>query len=253
MQQTLQGERYENGTRLYMALELSKKFWKLGFGNGVRQREVTVAAGDRAAVLREIGKAKQKFGLAESCAVISGYEAGRDGFWIHRWLVSEGIDNRVMDASSFEVARRARQAKTDRIDLHKLLELLVSEGRGERRYRVVRVPSEADEARRRPHREREILLKEQSQHRSRLSSLLVTHGITLPLDRQFLAKLADLRDWQGRPLDQEWRIEFRRAWQRLELVEAQLKETEQAQRERLQTGTDVAAVQMRKLSRLKGL
>ena len=253
MQQTLRGERYENGTVLYMALELSKKSWKLGFGNGVGYREVTVAAGDRAAVLNGIARAKQKFGVADSCTVVSGYEAGRDGFWIHRWLVSEGIDNRVMDASSFEVARRARQAKTDRIDLRKLLELLVSEGRGERRYRTVRVPSEADEARRRPHRERETLLKEQSQHRSRLSSLLATHGITVKLDRHFLTRLEDLTDWRGRPLDRAWLAEFKREWERLARVETQLKETEQAQRERLKTGTDVAAVQMRALSQLKGL
>jgi transposase len=253
MQQTLQGERYENGAVLYMALELSKKYWKVGFGNGARHREVTVPAGDRAAVLRELAKAKQKFGLKESCAVVSGYEAGRDGFWIHRWLVSVGIDNRVMDASSFEVTRRARQAKTDRIDLRKLLELLVSEGRGDRRYRKVRIPNEADEARRRPHRERETLLKEQSQHRNRLSSLLATHGIMLALDRKFLTRLADLTDWQGRALDGEWQAEFKRAWQRLELVEAQLKETERAQRERLKNDPDVAAEQMRALSLLKGL
>jgi transposase len=253
MQQTLQDERYENGAALYMALELSKKYWKLGFRSGARHREVTVVAGDRAAVVREIGKARQKFGLAENCRVVSGYEAGRDGFWIHRWLMSVGIDNRVMDASSFEVARRARQAKTDRIDLHKLVELLVSEGLGDLRYRKVRVPSEAEEARRRPHRERETLLKEQSQHRSRLSSLLATQGITMKLDRHFLTRLEDLTDWQGRPLDREWLIELRREWQRLALVEEQLKESERAQRERLKRDTDEAAEQLRALRHLKGL
>ena len=253
MQQTLQDERYENGAVLYMALELSKKYWKLGLGNGTRRRQVTVDAGDRAAVLRALAKAKQKLGLAASCRVVSGYEAGRDGFWIHRWLVSEGIDNRVMDASSFEVSRRARQAKTDRIDLDKLLELLVSEGRGDLRYRQVRIPSEADEARRRPHREREILLREQSQHRSRLSSLLATQGITMQLDRQFLTKLEELKDWQGRPLDREWLVALRREWQRLALVEEQLKETERAQRERLKSDTDRAAEQMRALRHLRGL
>ena len=253
MQQTLQKQRYENGAALYMALELSKRTWKVGFSDGARMRIVDVPAGERAALLTAIVTAKQKYGLPAAVAVVSGYEAGRDGFWIHRWLVSEGIDNHVMDAGSFEVSRVARRAKTDRIDVRQLLQLLIRQARGEGAYQEVHVPSEADEAQRRLHRERDTLIAEHNRYCNRLKGLLATQGIAVKLGRDFAERLERLTDWQGRRLGASWVAELKRLWQRLELVKSQLKTLEQAQRAQLKRGTDRASEQMRALRALRGL
>src|SRR5262245_64281333 len=102
--------------RLHLALELSWGQWKLAFtiGHGQPARLRTIAARDLAALLREIAKAKRRFGLAEDAAVVSCYEAGRDGFWLHRWLTKQGIANSIVDSASIEVNRRKRRAKSER-------------------------------------------------------------------------------------------------------------------------------------------
>jgi transposase len=126
---------------LYLAFELGSKEWKLGFsvGFGQRLRERAVSAGDLAGIRREIGRAKRRFGLPMEARVLSCYEAGRDGFWLHRYLVQLGVRNLVVDSSSIEVNRRARRAKTDRMDLGKLLSMLMRYDNGERRlWSVVR-------------------------------------------------------------------------------------------------------------------
>jgi transposase len=102
-----------------MALELSNRKWKLGLSDGTKWRQRTITAGDQAAILAEIAGAKEKFGLGEDVPVRSCYEAGRDGFWLHQWLCSVGIANDVVDSASIEVKRRARQVKTDRVDVEK--------------------------------------------------------------------------------------------------------------------------------------
>ena len=112
---------------LYMAFELSQTKWMLGFtiGFGQRPRLRNIAARDRAALQSEIHMAKQRFELSEDTPVISCYEAGRDGFWLHRYLLSLGVSNLVVDSASIEVNRRAKQAKTDKLDLGKLLTMLM--------------------------------------------------------------------------------------------------------------------------------
>src|SRR5205814_1113929 len=110
---------------LYMALELSVKKWVVLFSDGVRRRQVTVDAGDRTALLAQIGLAKARLKLAPHTPVVSCYEAGRDGFWLHRWLASVGVDNCVVDPASIEVPQHAKRVKTDRVDVHKLMDLLV--------------------------------------------------------------------------------------------------------------------------------
>jgi len=112
---------------LCMSFELSDKAWKLTFGDARRAAShCTVAAGDKAAVLEHIARARKRFGLAADAAVHSCYEAGRDGWWLHRWLHEQGIDNIVVDAASIEVNRRARRAKSDRVDGDKLLAMLMT-------------------------------------------------------------------------------------------------------------------------------
>ena len=112
----LQSKSYVSESVLYMAMELSNNKWLLAFGDGTCQRQVGIAAGDIAALREQITKTKAKWHLAEDTSVVSCYEAGRDGFWLHRQLTALGIANRVVDAASIEVSRRARRAKTDRID-----------------------------------------------------------------------------------------------------------------------------------------
>jgi len=119
---------------VYMAFELGEKNWKLSLSDGARSpSHYTVSAGDTVALLECIAKAKTRCGLAQEARVRSCYEAGRDGFWLHRWLIEQGIDNIVVDSSSIEVNRRARRAKTDRLDGDKLLAMLLRYAAGERR------------------------------------------------------------------------------------------------------------------------
>ena len=106
-----------NAPVLYVAFELGKNKWKLGFttGFGQKPREKNILARDRGAVLREVTRTKKKFALPEDCTVKSCYEAGRDGFWLDRFLKAEGIENIVVDSASIEVNRKKKRAKTDRL------------------------------------------------------------------------------------------------------------------------------------------
>ena len=128
---------------LYMAMELSDKQWKLVFSDGgEKRRHETMEAGHRMELVEAIRKAKEKFDLSSEAKVVSCYEAGRDGFWLHRYLVSLGVENQVVNSSSIETNRRKRRAKTDRIDGVKLLTMLMRYWGGERGlWSVVRVPS----------------------------------------------------------------------------------------------------------------
>src|ERR1700674_3989762 len=175
----LQGKHTVEASELYMAFELSEKNWKLALDDGVRSpSRYTVAAGDTAALLECIAKAKARCALAPGAGVHSCYEAGRDGFWLHRWLIEQGIDNIVVDSASIEVNRRARRAKTDRLDGDKLLAMLLRYHAGERRvWSVARVPTVEEEDERRAHRELERLRQERTAHSNRIGSLLVLHKL----------------------------------------------------------------------------
>src|SRR5215471_9662266 len=119
---------------LFVAFELSEKTWKLGFttGPGQKPRERTVSARQQAHVLDEIAQAKRRFGLPDTAPVVSCYEAGREGFWLHRFLLAHGMTNQVVDSSSIEVNRRRRRAKSDGLDVRKLLSMLMRYAQGER-------------------------------------------------------------------------------------------------------------------------
>src|SRR5882724_9080483 len=150
-------ERPTEGT-LFVAFELSEKTWKLGFttGHGQKPRERTVPARQQERVLDEIAHAKRRMGLPASAAVVSCYEAGREGFWLHRLLQGHGITNHVVDSSSIEVNRRRRRAKSDGLDVRKLLSMLMRYHHGERQvWQVVKVPSVEAEDQRHLHRDLE--------------------------------------------------------------------------------------------------
>src|SRR5271165_7541341 len=112
---------------LYVSFELSSNQWKMASttARGQQPRVVTVPAGDLAQVLREIQRAKFRFGIPKDAAVFSCYEAGRDCFWVDRFLRQSGINNLVVDSSSIEVNRRLRRAKADSLDAVSLVGLLV--------------------------------------------------------------------------------------------------------------------------------
>ena len=167
---TARGKDTRTVRELYMAFELGEKNWKLSLSDGAHSpSRYTVSAGDTAAVLECISKAKARCGLPPEAGVHSCYEAGRDGFWFHRWLIEQGIDNIVVDSSSIEVNRRARRAKTDRLDGDKLLAMLIRYHGGERRvWSVVRVPTPEQEDARRAHRELGRLGQERTAHINRI-------------------------------------------------------------------------------------
>src|SRR3972149_2782923 len=158
----------ECGQVLYVAFELGAKEWKLGFTTDLAAtvRVRVMPAREVGRVRRELTEAKEWYGLVGTAAVRSCYEAGRDGFWLHRWLTREGIDNRVVDSSSIEVNRRQRRAKSDGLDARKLLGMLVRDHAGESKvWSVVRVPTVDEEDRRQLHRGLRARAKERTRAR----------------------------------------------------------------------------------------
>ena len=225
------GSLSETTGRLHVSFELSLKHWGLSFGNGVRITRRTVAGGDLLAVLEALKWAKQRLGLAPDCEVHSCYEAGRDGFHLHRWLVAQGVKNLVVDSASIETDRRARRVKTDRVDGDKLLSMLVRYCAGERKhFRVVRVPSVGAEDERRVHRERGRLEKEVTAHRNRMRGLLIAQGLRVDRmgGRGFRERLEKM------DLGAHLKAELVRESERLALAQTQFKALEQSRQERLQ-------------------
>src|SRR6266481_6442291 len=168
------------GPRLHLAFELSWNQWKLAFtiGHGQPARLRTLAARDLAGLLQEIHKAKRRFGLPDDAAVVSCYEAGRDGFWLHRRLTSQGIANVIVDSASIEVNRRKRRAKSDHLDAAKLVSMLLRYHAGETKvWSVVKVPETADEDRRQLHRELIAVQDERTEHVNRIKGFLAGQGI----------------------------------------------------------------------------
>jgi transposase len=250
-------EKENTAADLFVAFELSRKKWKLGFGDGktAQIREVSVEAGDLEAIRNEITKAKRRFGLTESAQVRSCYEAGREGFWLHRALEQMGIDNTVVDASSIEVNRRHRRAKTDRMDVKKLVRQRIRYHRGEGDvWSVIRVPSPQAEANRQQHRGLEVLKEERKQHRVRIQSLLFTQGSDVKVGAKFFEKLERLRCWNGEPIPAEMKQRIVDEYHRLQLVEAQIREVKKTQAEQVRAKQKtIAAEKVRRLQQLVGI
>ena len=214
-----------NASNLYLIFELSNKEWKLAFGIGGNCRIRTIKARDLEALDKEIKTAKQKFGVTEDTGVVSCYEAGRDGFWLHRYLLSNGIKNIVVDSSSIEVNRRKRRVKTDRVDVKKLYGMLVRHDRGEKEvWRILRVPSVKDEDERRLHREINRLQNESIGHNNRIQSLLMLQGIDLKVSKHFVKDLERAKPLDGSPLGDVLKSELLREYERWCLCMKQLNE-----------------------------
>jgi len=241
---------------LYTAFELSLKKWKLAFSNGEKMRTVSIDARNLAQLHEEIDKAKQRFALGDDIGMMSCYEAGRDGFWLHRYLLSCGIDNVVVDSASIEVNRRKRRAKTDRIDVRKLMHMLLRYHGGEQLvWSVVNVPSEAAEDGRQLHRELESLKKERTMHRNRLKSLLIQQGIVVsnPSSRKFLIELEKLRSWDGKELPADLKSRIIREHARLRMVEEQIYALGKQREKRVAAADSDAMKQIEQLMTLVGI
>jgi len=241
---------------LFLALELSNSKWKLGstLGMGQKPRERTIAAGDLGGFHEEVSRAKRRFGLASSARVVSCYEAGRDGFWLDRHLRQSGIENIVVDPSSMEVSRRRRRAKTDRLDVGKLVRDLMRWWGGESKvWSVVSVPSVEAEDQRQLHRELEALKRERTRYTNRMTSLLITQGIRLKVSKDFLARLSAVRLWDNSPVPRGLRTRLEREYMRWVLVQEQILELERERRCALRTARDRGAQTARRLFRLRGI
>jgi transposase len=241
---------------LYMAIELSSKEWKLGFtvgfGQSPRLRDVEVRG--LAGMAKEIRQAKERFCLPENAPVYSCYEAGRDGFWLHRYLMSIGVINLVVDSASIEINRRKRRAKTDRMDVGKLLTMLMRYQQGEKKvWSVVHVPSREDEDQRQLHRELMALKAEQTHHSNRIGGLLTSQGVELPLKKDFLSDLERVQVWDGGLLPAGLQARLRREYERYGLVQQQINKLELEREVAVRTSSAPAVEQVRQLLRLKGI
>jgi transposase len=254
--ETLQQENTTKKEVLHLAFELSQNKWKLGFSDGNKQRFKTIVARDLDQLQEEIRKAKDKFNFKVDVRIVSCYEAGRDGFWLHRYLLSCGIENVVVDSSSIEVDRRKRRAKTDRIDAGKLLNMLMRYHWGERlAWRVVRVPSVEEEDGRHLHRELEVLRKERTMHRNRMKGLLIQHGIAFknPSSNGFLEELESFRTWDGNFLPLDFKARIVREYERLKEVEGQIYSLRKERQGRLENAEDPSMRKIVQLTSLRGI
>lgn len=241
--------------RLYIALELSNTTWKIAFGNGFKIRLKTITARDLEEFKQELERSKKHFGMTEDVPVFSCYEAGRDGFWIHRYLSGIGIGNMVVDSSSIEVNRRYRRAKTDRLDASKLATMLIRYLNGETKvWSVLHVPEEQDEDGRRLHREIERLKKERTAHTNRIKSLLALHGIVIEtgIGKNFPQFIEKIVLWNGEHLPARVKAEMVREFDRFVFIKQQL-ETLERERKELLAGESKASGKVLKLQNLKGI
>ncbi|HEV7600439.1 MAG TPA: transposase, partial [Bradyrhizobium sp.] len=245
---------------VYVAFELSKAKWMLGviLPGAKKLSRYTITGGDVAALAVRLAEWRRKAALGgKPVRMLSCYEAGFDGHWLHRWLTDQGVINHEIDPSSIEVNRRARRAKTDRIDLERMMRALLDLLRGEpQACRVVHVPSVEDEDRKRGSRARERLLKERTAHTNRIKGLLHGQGIrdAFPLKPGFVQSLESVHTGDGRLLPPGLKQEIIYERERLSLVNKQLALLEASSKaERRAAAPGSAEAKIVQLATLKGI
>jgi transposase len=253
---------HDEAVRCLLAIELSKKSWVVAVNTPLANKisRHTVPGCDWKGLLELIKRLGTRIGseLGRPVEVISCYEAGYDGFWLHRLLEAHGVRNYVIDPASLQVDRRKRRAKTDRIDAERLLRSLLAYLRGEPKvWSVVRVPSIEEEDARRLHRERDRLIDERNQHANRIKGLCAIHGIYHydPLRPDRLNRLDCLRTVHGQALPPALKAELKRELQRLDLVLEAIA-TVEAERNAILTDPKPAhrnAHQIRELNKLRAI
>lgn len=226
---------------VHVVFELSKAKWKLGVMLPGSQKisRYTIDGGDTTALAARLAAARAKAEQisGKPARILSCYEAGLDGHWLHRWLTAQGVISHEVDPSSIEVSRRQRRAKTDRIDLDKLMRTFLAYLRGEPRVcSMLHVPTAENEDRKRRNRERDRLSKECNAHSNRIKGLLHGQGIrdVLPLKPGFIASLDTMRTGDGRALPPRLKEEIVHQHERLWLANKQLQALEAKSKAELQ-------------------
>jgi transposase len=241
---------------LYMALELSSGTWMLAFtvGLGQKPRLKTVTARNTGALLFEIKAARKRFGLHEDAPVLGCYEAGRDGFWLHRFLLAHGVQNQVVDSASIEVNRRQRRAKSDGLDAVKLVEMLIRWHNGERKvWKLVRVPSVAEEDQRQLHRELIELKGERTAVSNSIKGLLATLGLVVIVDETLPTQLENLRQWDVAKLPPSLHQRLLREFTRWRLINSQIDGLERERSAKIRDDKTPQIEKVRRLMNLKGV
>jgi len=256
IQETLQSQGTTDHNTMYIAFELSNSTWRMAFSDGNKKRHVTIKARDLKQLSVEIDKAKRRFHLEDKIQIKSCYEAGRDGFWIHRYLLHKGIDNLVVDSSSIEVSRRKRRAKSDRLDAGNLLRLLMRYHGNERQvWKVVTAPTVEEEDARHLHREIETLLRERTRYRNRIKALLVQHGLDVknPSRKNFLKVLNTLCSWDGQSLPESMKGRVVREYERLRMIEDHIKLLKKEREQKVESKETASLRQVAQLRELSGI
>ena len=250
----------EKYATVYIAFELSKAKWLVGviYPGSDKMSRYSIPGGNLGELSKLLSRARERAAHSgKPVRILSCYEAGIDGHWLHRWLTDQNVLNHEIDPSSIEVNRRARRAKTDRIDLEKLMRAFLAYLRGEPRVcSVVRVPSVDEEDRKRRTRERERLVKERIAHINRIKGLLHGQGVrdAMPLRPGFIAGLGKLRTGDGHLLPPRLREEIAREHVRLCLVQKQIAALEASSRAELRAAEPgSAAAKVAQLIDLKGI
>jgi transposase len=244
---------------VYLAIELSASSWVVACRqpqNG-KVKLHRMDAGDCQTLLALISdlrrQAAAKFGV--DAIIASCFEAGRDGFWLHRLLLAHGVINHVVEPTSILVTRGARRAKTDRLDALGLLRVLAATFAGDHdACRVVNVPSVSEEDAKRPHREREYLVQERVRIENRIAALLATQGIAKrPSLRSWEADLNAARTGDGRAVPPLLKAELNRLRRRLVITLDMIREVEAERQEALETQGDEAARTIGALRKIRGI
>ena len=256
MKQAASGKESIAGAML-VAFELGWTSWKLGFSSKMGERPwmVTIQPRNLIALSEAFSKARKRLSLAADCPVFSCYEAGREGFWLHRQLTSMGVVNLIVDSSSIEVNRRARRAKTDRLDAKKLVAMLLRYWAGEKDlWSVVKVPTSEQEDGRQLQREIRTLTKEQTRLTNRITGLLASQGVAVRLGRRGLEGGLDaIRIWDGSPLPSGLRRRLEMEIARRDIVHRQLLDLESERDARIRQSQDRASEVARRLMSLRGI
>jgi transposase len=243
-----------------VAIELSFSSWLVAarLPNTERVRLHRIEGGNTSALLALLGELRSRASTkpGEVVDMACCFEAGRDGFWLHRVLTASGIAAYVLEPTSILVNRRARRAKTDRLDAEGMLRVLATWLGGDREVcSMVRVPTPDEEDAKRPHREREHLVQEKLRIENRIEGLLFTQGIRKrPSLRSWERELAELRTGDGRALPPLLRSELERLRQRLVLVLELIREVETERASALATTADDPMTQkITALQRIRGI
>jgi transposase len=245
-----------SSSTLYLAFDLGQVHWNVvcSTGFGQQAREVRITAGAIGQLTTEIAFAKRRFGLPSDAPVVACYEAGRDGFWLHRCLEAHQVRCLVIDSSSIEVNRRQRRKKTDRIDAGKLLRLLMRFSLGEEKvFSVVNVPSPQEEDQRHLHRQLKTLSADETRITNRIHGVLASLGVDLLLTKNFEKRLSEARQWNGEQIPEGVRRRVLSDFAVLRAVQRQILELRRVQKAEVRNGSSPAVKQIRKLLSLRAV